>query len=397
MASRSDTTAAADAPADGVATTLAAASFVRLQCSADGDGLAAAGLLARALRGADVPFQVRVSASRTDAPVDDDGLVVCVGPEGSSADVTIDPEDGPASLDAYRIAADIGAGDSAPDPVIALAGAVADGGHPESVAGSLVDAATDAGRVVRRPGVAVPVADPVDGLAHTTLLHAPFSGDVDDAESVLSSLSVPDDPDDETRRSVASAVALAVAGDGDAPPHAADAVERALAPYATPDSPAATLGGFADVLTAVARERPGTGVALVLGHGGRDAAVDAWRAHGRAVHGALRSAPIERHDGVVVVRAAGTAAVADHPGRLATLARLARDFRSPEPLVVAVGDGLAAVSARESGAADAAATLAAAFPAAEGTWNGGAARALARVDPDASVPDLAAAIRGRSP
>jgi len=402
MASRSDTTTAADATAGGVATTLSEASFVRVRCSADADGLAAAGLLCRGLRRADVPFQVRVASVRTDPPAgDDDGLSVSVGSAHPGSDLAIAPDDGSASLDAYRTVVDMDrTGGSAPDPVLALAGAVAGGAHPESVAGSLVEAAEDAGRVTRRPGVAIPVADPADGLAHSTLLHAPFSGDRDAAAAALSSLSIPDgDLDADARRSIASRVALAVASDGDAPPHAADAIERALSPYATPDAPVATLGGFADVLTAAARERPGTGIALVLGHGGRDVAADAWRAHGAAVHRALGSAPTERHDGVSVVRVAEApepAGIADSPGRLATLARLARDFRSPEPLVVALGDGVAAVSTREAGAADAAATIAAEFPAADGTWIGGPKRALARIDPGTPVPEVVAAIRGRS-
>jgi hypothetical protein len=226
----------------------------------------------------------------------------------------------------------------------------------------------------------------------------------------VSSLSLPDgdavddvadaaaiaDADDEARRSIASRVALAVAGDDDATPRAADAVERALRPYATPEAPLATLGGFADVLTATARERPGTGVALALGHGGGDAALDAWREHGRAVHSALDSATTARHDGVFVVRAPDELGAAETPGRLATLARLARDFRSPEPLVVAVGDGIVAISARESGADDIAATLAAEFPAAEVGWTGGPTRALAGIDPDTPVSEIVAAIRGRS-
>jgi hypothetical protein len=403
MASRSDTTTAADAPTESVATTLSSAPFVRLLASADGDGLAAAGLLARALRRVDVPFQVRVDATCADAPSgDDDGLLVGVGSEYTNADVTVAPEAETASLRAYRIAAGITGGDAAsPDPVLALAGIVADGAHPASVAGELVEAAEEAGTIVRRPGVAIPVDDIVDGLTHSTLLYAPFSGDRDAAAAALSSLSLPDGDTDEaadaageTRRSIASRVALAVAGDDDATPRAADAVERVLRPYATPKAPVATLGGFADVLTATARERPGTGVALALGHGGRDAALNAWREHGRAVHTALDSASTTRHDGVFVVRAEGTDAGTS--GRLATLARLARDFRSPEPLVIAVGDGVAGVSARESGAADAAATLAAEFPSAEAGWTGGPTRALAGFDPETPVSEIVAVIRGRS-
>ena len=399
MASRTDTTAATDDPVESVATTLSSASFVRLLAGADGDGLAAAGLLARALRRVDVPFQVRVDALGAGAPSSDDGVLVGVGSVYANADVTVAPETRPASLRASRIATEVGGTDRPADPVLALAGVVAGGAHPASVAGELVAAAEEAGAAVRRPGVAIPVDDAVDGLTHSTLLHAPFSGDHDATAAAVSSLSLPDSGEDsetdaETRRSLASRVALAVAGDDDATPRAADAVERVLRPYATPEAPIATLGGFADVLTATARERPGTGVALALGHGGRDAALDVWREHGRAVHSALDSASTTRHDGVFVVRAED--ADAGTPGRLATLARLARDFRSPEPLVVAVGDGVAAISARESGAADAAATLAAEFPAPEAGWTGGPTRALAGIDPDTPVSEIVAVIRGRS-
>ena len=311
------------------------------------------------------------------------------------------PDAEPAGLRAYRIAVEISrdTGPAAPDPTLALAGIVADGANPASVAGDLVETAEAAGTVVRRPGVAIPVDDVVDGLTHSTLLHAPFSGDRDATAAVLSSLSLPDgatdaDTDAEPRRSVASCVALAVAGDDDATPRAADAVERALRPYATPEAPFATLGGFADVLTAAAREQPGTGIALALGHGGPEAALDAWRTHGRAVHTGLDSASTTRHDGVFVARVGGGTAGA--PGRLATIARLAGDFRSPEPLVVVVGDGVAAISARASGAADAAATLVAAFPAAATGWTGDPALAVARFDADTPASELVAAIRGRS-
>jgi len=409
MASRSDTTTAADAPPESVATTLSSASFVRLCARADGDGLAAAGLLARALRRVDVPFQVRVDALGAAAPSgDDDGLLVGVGSAFTNADVAVTPEAEPASRRAYRIAAGIGAADAAtPDPVLALAGVVADGTHP-SAATELVETADAAGELARRPGVATPVDDVADGLAHSTLLRAPFSADTDATAAALPSASpaggganadagADTDVGTDRRRSIASRVALAVAGDDDATPRAADAVERVLRPYATPEAPFATLGGFADVLTATARERPGTGIALALGHGGRGGALDAWRAHGRAVHAALDSASTTRHDGVFVVAVdGGDAGLAEAPGRLATIARLARDFRSPEPLVVAVGDGVAGVATRGPGAADVAGALAAEFPAAAAGWTGGPTRALAGVDPDTPAAELVAAIRGRS-
>jgi hypothetical protein len=168
----------------------------------------------------------------------------------------------------------------------------------------------------------------------------------------------------------------------------------------------ATLGGLADVLNAVAVERPGVGVALALGHGGRSAALDAWRDHAAAVHRAVDTAHTGRYDGVYVVRAdvradARSEDIEDDNGggegatlgRLRTVARLVRDFRSPEPLVAALDDGLAALSAPESGADDAAAGLASEFPTESAAWSGGPRRAIARFDPATDEADVIAAIR----
>ncbi|MFB6089802.1 MAG: hypothetical protein ABEJ97_01970 [Halobellus sp.] len=406
MASRSDPTATPDAPAatESAASTLAGADFVRLVARADGDALAAAGLLARALRDVDVPFQVRVDALGADAPATDEGILLAVGADRTDADLSLAPTgaDAAVSSQAFEVAAAL-AGEDAPDPVLALAGVVAAGAHPGSVAGSLVERAEASGAVERRPGVAVPTDDLVDGLAHSTLFHAPVSGDVTAVADLLGSHTDATEDDDERRGTVASLVALAVAGDDAGTARGAEAIERALRPYVTPDGPLATVGGFADVLNAVARERPGTGVALALGHGGRDAALDAWRDHAAAVHGAVREAHTGRYDGVFAVRAevgadgpdaTGSDADLRTAGRLATLARLARDFRSPEPLVLALGDGVAALSAVESGASDAASTLAAEFgPGPTPARTGTATDAVVRLDPDAADADVIAAVR----
>ena len=417
MSSQPDATADANAPEESVAAALSSAAFARIVAHADGDALAAAGLLARALRGVDVPFQVRVASLGTDVSTDsDDGLLVAVGSDLPDADVTIDAEGRPASLRAHEVATtlvgDPGRGsDGVIDPILALAGTVAAGAHPDSVAAPLVETATDAGSMERRAGVAIPVDDVVDGLAHSTLVHAAFSGTEDASRAELSSVLEPDSnaQDEETRRSIASLVALAVAGDDESTPRGATAVERLLRPYATPDGPMATLGGLADVLNAVAVERPGVGVALALGHGGRSAALDAWRDHAAAVHRAVDTAHTGRYDGVYVVRAdvradARSEDIEDDNGgdegatlgRLRTVARLVRDFRSPEPLVAALDDGLAALSAPESGADDAAAALASEFPTESAAWSGGPRRAIARFDPATDEADVIAAIREAS-
>jgi hypothetical protein len=385
----------ADAP-ESVAAALRDAPFVRVVCRADGDALAAGGLLARALRRRGVPFHVRAAAFPDAGETQGaDGVLVGVGTRLPDADVTVAPGDGTASLRAHDVAEVLTAdGEAGPDPLLALAGLVAAGEHPGAADGSLLSVAEETGAVARRPGVAAPVADLADGLAHTTLAHASFSGDRDAATAALAPLDLPADVDADAHRTVASLLALDVAGDDEATARAAEAVERALRPYETPDAPFETLGGYGDVLDAVARERPGTGVALALGHDARAPALDAWRAHAAAAHRALREGHAGRYDGVFVVRAPDAAS--DHVGRLATTARLLRDFRSPEPIALVVGDGLAAVSGTTLVATDAARAVVDRFDDGDAAWSGSPRRAVARFDADAPDAEVIAAVREES-
>lgn len=309
-----------DAP-DRAAAVLGDADFVRLVATADGDALAATGLLARALETREVPYQTSLAAV-PDPPATGADCTVAVGHSSGEGDATLTIDGTPLSLVAADVASDLaGVADGAVDPVLALAGAVAAGAEPS---GRWHDAAD----LDRRPGVAVPTEDPVEGLGHSTLVHAGFSGDGDPDGTLR---------DGDDGRALASAVALATVED--APPRAAEAVERALRPSDT-DS-LETLGGLADVLDALARTRPGTGVALALGHDVAADALDAWRDHGRRAHGALRGADANRFDGAWVLRV-------DDDAPLGTVARLGYEFRSPEPVVVAVRDGEAAVAGGES-------------------------------------------------
>ena len=299
------------------AAALADAEFVRLVGTADGDAAAAAGLLARGLEAAGTPYQASLAAV-PDPPATDADCTVAVGhPTG---DVALDGES--LAPEAAAVVAEFAP--DAVDPELALAGAVCAGVEPS---GHLLEAAG----LERRPGVAVPTNDPIEGLAASTLVHAPFSGD-DRTTEVL-------DGHASDGRDLASAVALSAIED--APPRAAEAVERALRPYVTERF--GTLGGFADVLDAVARERPGTGIALALGHGVEAAALAAWRTHGRRVHAALRAADTGRYEGVYVLRLDGGS-----PAFLATVARLGLSYRSPEPIALAVTDGAAAAAGEAS-------------------------------------------------
>ncbi|MCT9096389.1 exonuclease RecJ [Haloarchaeobius sp. HME9146] len=344
----------ADGPADAasdIAGALERASFVHVVARADGDAVAAAGLVARALGDVGTPFQVSVGRTvdaRTERVVrnerDPETTALVVGSSESEA-YHLDPDDEPASVAAWRLAGELG---GAPDSVLALAGAVAAGVTPGAGATErLVDAAETSGRLVRRPGLAIPTEDVADGLAASTLVHAPFSGERAVADELVADLDLdtPDETqgdaetqlDDDARRTLASLVAVETVGADDATTRAGDVLERALRPYTTPDGRFATVGGLADVLDCAAVGAPGTGVALALGHDVREGALDAWRETAHEAHEAVREATTHRYDGVFVAR------VDEAPVQVA--ARLVRDFRSPEPVALVVGDDEAAAAA----------------------------------------------------
>ncbi|WP_276272427.1 hypothetical protein [Haloarcula litorea] len=358
------------AAASDAAAALDAAAFVRLVSDATGAALAATGVLARALDDAGTPFQASVAAPFADPDrTTEADATVALGRPHPAADYALCDRPAAAAFETVR---ELGA---SPDATLALAGTVAAG----DVDGSVAEAAEQAG-LERRPGVAVPVADLADGLAHSTLLSAPFSGTEAQVRAALSDLDLPSELDDDARRRVASLVALAVTGTDTAPPRAAAAVERALRPYA--GGPFETVGGYADVLDAVARERPGVGIALALGHESvRDEALDAWRTHGGRAHAAVASATTGRYDGLFVAR--GDAMP------VGTAARLVADFRAPEPVTLVVTDGEAA--ARAADGRDVAAPMRTAAESVDGTAVGRGERARARFD--VSTADFITAFR----
>jgi hypothetical protein len=350
----------APSPSD-LAAALERAAFVRLVSDATGGSLAGAGVLARALAADDTPFQASVVGPFADPDrTTEADVTVALGAGHGSPDHTLSAS--PAAT-AFAVSRELGA---SPDPVLALAGTVAGG----EVDGTVADAAERAG-VERRPGLAVPVGDLADGLAHSTLLSGPFSGDAEAARTALTGLDLPsttseDLPGDDHRR-VASLVALAVTED--APERATEAVAAGLYPYA--GGPFETVSGYADVLDAVAREAPGTGIALALGHEGvHENALSAWRTHAERAHSAVADATTGRYDGLFVARGD------EMP--VGTVARLVADFHAPEPLVLVVTDGEAA--ARATDGRDVAATMRAATDAVGGETVGQADRARARFD-----------------
>jgi hypothetical protein len=322
------------------------AGFVRIVGAATGDGLAAGAVLARTLAALDRPFQVSLAPLGADAARGTDAdCTVAVGRRDASADLDMPGTARPASETAFAVARELGvvgtsggdSGSTGPDLLgLALAGVHADGRVADS---DVTEYATQAG-FERRPGLAVPTTDLADGLAHSTLVHLPVSGDREAAADLLADCGIATDAtshDEETRRRLASLVAVEAVGTDDVPPRGGEAVERICRPFA--GGPAETVGGYADVLDAVARERPGTGIALALGQDVLDDAVEAWRAHAGRAHAAVRDADTGRYDGLFVARPPGS----DAP--VGTVARLVHAYRSPEPVTVVAVDGTAAVVA----------------------------------------------------
>jgi len=350
------------------ASAVSSAAFVRVTAAPTGGSVAAAAMLAGACDERSVPYQVRVArrgpASAPDGDDNNAASHVTVGIEDADADASVT---GDVANEAFALAREAG-GD--PDPVLAFAGAVADGVEPSS------DVRSAAG-LDRRPGVAVPTADLAAGLAHSTLVHAPssFSGDEQAAGAALAELALPPELDETARRRLASVVALD-ATEG-ASERAGDAVAAGLRPHATPDAVFETAEGYGDVLAALAWEAPGLGVALALGAADRADALAAWRSHARDAHATVRVAEPARHSGVVVADATGA-----HP----TVARLIRDYRSAEPAALAVGDGAAALATTDADARDA-------LPGGVGTRRL-AVTETSQTDERGGAADLVEAVRG---
>jgi hypothetical protein len=330
MATTGRTAEATHAP-DEVATLAGDAGFVHLLGRADGDGLAAVGLLGRALDATGTPYQVSIARCRADAEerLVDGGTTLGIGLSTGDASLS----EGSAALEAYETASRL---DTDPDPFLAIAGAVAGGFAPSGAA----LAAAEADGVERRPGLGLPTAELATGLAYSGLVHASFSGDEQAVGAFLADLGLPAELDDDAHTRLASAVALDATGQPDGS-RAVAAIDALLAPFDSPDpAPFETIEGYADVLDALAWTDPGTGVAYLLGHEDREAALDVWKAAGTTLHPTVERMDLSAEGDIV-----GGAIEDGDPRRVA---RLVRDFRagassvvitSADAVALATGDG----------------------------------------------------------
>ena len=341
----------AHAPPDAAPDTLGvtanaieSAQFVHIRTAPTGDAIAAACVLVSGLEQRSIPYHVRIVRGYEeietdpnlgrDTPDDDDDLTVSIGRPQSDTQHVLPPagSDRSASVASATLLRELGI---EPDPVRALAGVVAAGDLPgENGSGPLVDAALQQGRVIQRPGIGRATHDLADGIAHSTLFHADFSGDPTAVSAILASLDLPAEVDDAGWTRLASRVAIEATSGAHADV-TSPALDRVLRPHETPNGPLATIEGLGDVLETVSSAQPGVALAYALSpehEALRTTALDCWRSESQAAHTAIRSAHTSRYDGLVVVRA-----MVDRPSVLSTVARIIAETRSPEPAVLAIG------------------------------------------------------------
>lgn len=378
-------TADGAADAERVVAAIREAGFVRVVSHADGAGLAAAGVLARGLDDAGVPFQVSLASTDasaastlTNAAAESATLAFGFSADALGArdvDATTDYASGDAT--SVRDAADISRSlGSTPFEPLVLAGVLAAGEVPTE----------DDGGLSRRPGVGVPTDDLGDGLAHSTLLHGTFSGDENRAGATLAELGLPADLDDAAYRRLASVIAIE-ATSGGTPDRTSTALQHVLKPHVHADCEFATVEGYADVLDALARTAPGLGVATAVGRLDRTIALDAWRATAQSVHRTITraKADVTPDESEETPHVASTVVESAAPG---TVARLLRDFVAPSPNVLVTGEAGVALATTNADARD---TLVSADAAGVG---GHESLAYGTVDEIEELDALAARVRG---
>lgn len=318
-----------------IASTITEHGVVQMGVRADAGSLAAAGIIARVCEAVGAGFHittVRTTAEHAawHETTDPDAGVLSIGIDAES----------PGGLPPVCLGAAVADRLDVLVPVaLVVAGGLADGRPP-----STLDApGIDFDGIHQRPGLGIPTEDPIVGVAYSTLIHGSFSGDPD---AVRELLPVDGDSDGESftdtdRKGVASVVALECLGSEAATDRATVGLERFLQPHVG-KSPFASLEGYMDVLDVVSRSQPGLGIALTTGANIQEAALAAWQDTATQVHAGIRDAELSRYDGVVVARTEG-------PVEL--VARVLRDYRSPEPVVLAINDGSAGLATvdREAG------------------------------------------------
>lgn len=287
---------------DACAQQLASDEFVSFRVAPSMPSIVATTILTTGLDGRGIPYQVRMTPT-----LDSKDVTVAVGTSES-------PRTGihlPASSvrsDAIHIAHALG---DEPNTERERLGAVFSQRDPSEGA-----------------ALGIPVVDVADGIAHSTLIHGRFSGDIDTAAAFLDGIDI-DEP-----TSVASAVTLEVAKRGH--PRSTQAIERFLGFGPRSDGPFASVAGEADVLDVLAEVDPGLALALASGGDRATKALETWRETATVLHEACRDVNETGNDTIVArdieCRAPGV------------LSRMLADFRTTAETVLIQGPDHAGIT-----------------------------------------------------
>lgn len=302
---------------------LATASFVRLVTAPTAEAIAACGMISRSLQSARVPFHASITVAAQ--ATCENATTVSIGHSPSlAADHCLGP--GHAVAEASDLLRDQGL---EAEPGLQIGRVL---GPTDEKRGSGRSDSREAGL-----GMAVP--ELVDGLAHSSLVHGPYSGDPALAREFLDGI------DAEDPQHVASAVALGTMADTAQSSRAGWALSRFLGPRHTPEGPFETAAGTADVFDLLAPVDPGLALSIACGDtGARERALGTWRRQSTALHDRLANASVESHSGVAVVQT--------DIDSVEPLARLVLDYLAPEASVAVVSDRRLGIATIQPGGLD---------------------------------------------
>jgi hypothetical protein len=331
-----------DTEAESLAQELRAAPFVRIHPVSDPEALAAASVLAWGLRQCKTPFQIRPLTPTTEpVRIHDNSYDIGVGRSSLQVSTSLAAQSKSMVQTAIETTTILAPGliaQSARLSSVVVSGLFGAQAVPMlSSKDALPPSVAD---MEKTPGVASPVADPIDGLTHSMLLHGPWSGDIEataDTYEAYTEMSLP--LCESAGRDLSSQVTLDMlrsASHG----RIKTALQGAIHPRPFAAGSFETLGGAFDVFRAVVREAPGTAVGFSLGADVVTACLEHWRTHANCVHNELQSLREQRFQSVSLFELDSALT----PLQCSTVADVALAYMSAEPVTVVRGDRAIAIA-----------------------------------------------------
>lgn len=286
---------------------LVRADFVQVHVAQTATAILAAGLLQRGLAELAKPYHLMIGNSG--CTPDDSSLVIRVGPiPHVDADIGVHP------AELVQLLHDFDRFDLTDSPawIRETANRVI---FERPVSGS------------DRPVIGIPIEEQTDGVAHSTLIHGPFSADEDRTASLL-------EPHESDLTAVRSALTLELLSNSPVTGETAEKIEVFLTSTET-NGPFHTTGGVLDVLTVLSQTAPGVALSTICGWQDIETATESWRTTAIEIHDAIRGE--RRTAGDVTIIDSSTPAVA-------SVSALAATFTETTSVVLADNGGRIGIS-----------------------------------------------------